>query len=114
MTDKEVEAINTEEALASHERVSKVVEYIIEHFEQKTKRNSFYDLKGQRVNGFNSMFAVASIPMAKKYYLEFKKQLEEKNKDLVRSVASISKLMTAYVAINYCDIINDIVVIILL
>ena len=82
MTDKEVEAINTEEALASHERVSKVVEYIIEHFEQKTKRNAFYDLKGQRVNGFNSMFAVASIPMAKKYYLEFKKQLEEKNKDL--------------------------------
>ena len=28
------------------------------------------------------MFAVASIPMAKKYYLEFKKQLEEKHKDL--------------------------------
>ena len=82
MTDKEVQAINTEEVLSSHERVSKVVEYIIEHFDQKTKRNSFYDLKGQRVNGFNSMFAVASIPMAKKYYLEFKKQLEEKNKDL--------------------------------
>ena len=82
MTDKEVQAINTEEALSSHERVSKVVEYIIEHFDQKTKRNSFYDLKGQRVNGFNSMFAVASIPMAKKYYLEFKKQLEEKQKDL--------------------------------
>ena len=82
MTDKEVQAINTEEALSSQERVSKVVEYIIEHFDQKTKRSSFYDLKGQRVNGFNSMFAVASIPMAKKYYLEFKKQLEEKNKDL--------------------------------
>lgn len=82
MTDKEVQAINTEEALASHERVSKVVEYIIEHFDQKTKRNSFYDLKGQRLNGFNSMFAVSSIPMAKKYYLEFKKQLEEKHKDL--------------------------------
>ena len=82
MTDKEVQAINTEEALSSQERVSKVVDYIIEHFDQKTKRSSFYDLKGQRVNGFNSMFAVASIPMAKKYYLEFKKQLEEKNKDL--------------------------------
>ena len=82
MTDKEVQAINTEEALSSHERVSKIVGYIIEHFDQKTKRNSFYDLKGQRVNGFNSMFAVASIPMAKKYYLEFKKQLEEKHKDL--------------------------------
>ncbi len=82
MTDKEVEAINTEEALSSPERVSNVVSYIIEHFDQKTKRNSFYDLKGQRVNGFNSMFAVASIPMAKKYYLEFKKQLEEKQKYL--------------------------------
>ena len=82
MTDKEVQAINTEEVLASHERVSNVVSYIIEHFDQKTKRNSFYDLKGQRVNGFNSMLAVASIPMAKKYYLEFKKQLEEKHKDL--------------------------------
>lgn len=82
MTDKEVEAINTEEALSSPERVSNVVSYIIEHFDQKTKRNSFYDLKGQRVNGFNSMFAVASIPMAKKYYLEFRKQLEGKQKDL--------------------------------
>lgn len=82
MTDKEVEAINTEEALSSPERVSNVVSYIIEHFDQKTKRNSFYDLKGQRLNGFNSMFAVASIPMAKKYYLEFKKQLEEKQKNL--------------------------------
>ena len=82
MTDKEVQAINTEEALSSPERVSNVVTYILEHFEQKTKRNSFYDLKGQRLNGFNSMFAVASIPMAKKYYLEFKKQLEEKNKNL--------------------------------
>lgn len=82
MTDKEVAAINTEEALSAYERVSKIVEYIIEHFDQKTKRNSFYDLKGQRVNGFNSIFAVSSIPMAKKYYLEFKKQLEEKHKDL--------------------------------
>jgi len=64
-----------------------IVSYIIEHFDQKTKRNSFYDLKGKRVNGFNSMFAVSSIPMAKKYYLEFKKQLEEKHKDL--SIATI-------------------------
>lgn len=82
MTDKEVHAINTEGALASHERIENVVSYIIEHFDQKTKRNSFYDLKGQRVNGFNSIFAVESIPFAKKYYLEFKKQLKEKQKDL--------------------------------
>ena len=43
MTDKEVNAINTEEVLASKERISNVVSYIIEHFDQKTKRNSFYD-----------------------------------------------------------------------
>ena len=82
MADKEVHGINTEEALASSERVKNIVSYILEHFEQKTKRNFFYDLKGQRLNGFNSIFAVASIPMAKKYYLEFKKQLEETKKDL--------------------------------
>ena len=82
LTDKQVEAINTEEALASHERISNVVDYILEHFDQKTRRNSFYSLKGKRLNGFNSIFAVSSIPVAKKYYLEFKKQLEEKNKDL--------------------------------
>ena len=82
MTDKEVQAINTEEALEAPERIRNVVSYIIENFERKTKRNSFYDLKGQRVNGFNSIFAVNSIPMAKRYYLEFKKQLEEKNKNL--------------------------------
>lgn len=87
MTDKQVAAINTEEALASHERISNVVGYILEHFEQKTKRNSFYNLKGQRLNGFNSIFAVSSIPVAKKYYLEFQKQLKEKNKDL--SIATI-------------------------
>lgn len=80
--DKEVARIDEAGALADEKRVKKIVEYIIEHFDQKTKRSSFYDLKGQRMSGFNSMFAVASIDMAKKYYLEFKKQLEEKQKDL--------------------------------
>ncbi|ANE35043.1 type I restriction/modification system, R subunit [Campylobacter hyointestinalis subsp. lawsonii CCUG 27631] len=80
--DKEVARIDEAGALEDNKRVKKIVEYIIEHFDQKTKRNSFYDLKGQRMSGFNSMFAVSSIPMAKKYYLEFKKQLEEKQKDL--------------------------------
>ena len=80
--DKEVARIDEAGALADDKRVKKIVEYIIEHFDQKTKRNLHYDLKGQRMSGFNSMFAVASIDMAKKYYLEFKKQLEEKQKDL--------------------------------
>lgn len=68
--DKQVNAIDTEEALASQERIFEVVKYILEHFDQKTMRNSYYSLKGQRVNGFNSMFAVSSIPVCKKYYLE--------------------------------------------
>ena len=80
--DENVNAINTEEVLSSHERIVKVVEYIISHFDQKTIRNSLYDLRGKRLNGFNSIFAVSSIPVAKKYYLEFKKQLEKTQKDL--------------------------------
>ena len=80
--DGNVNAINTEEVLSSHERIAKVVEYIINHFDQKTIRNSLYDLRGKRLNGFNSIFAVSSIPVAKKYYLEFKKQLAKTQKDL--------------------------------
>lgn len=80
--DKQVAAIDTEEALSSPERITEVVKYILEHFDQKTMRNSYYSLKGQRVNGFNSMFAVSSIPVCKKYYLELKKQIAEQHKDL--------------------------------
>ena len=80
--DKQVAAIDTEEALASSARISAVVQYILEHFDQKTMRNAYYNLKGQRVNGFNSIFAVSSIPVCKKYYLELKKQLAEKHKKL--------------------------------
>ena len=86
--DKQVAAIDTEEALSSPERIAEVVKYILEHFDQKTMRNSYYTLKGtgrlkgQRVNGFNSMFAVSSIPVCKKYYLELKKQIAEQHRDL--------------------------------
>ena len=80
--DKQVTAIDTEEALASQKRISEVVKYILEHFNQKTMRNAYYSLKGQRVNGFNSMLAVSSIPVCKKYYLELKKQIEEQHRDL--------------------------------
>jgi len=80
--DKKVNAIDIEKAMSDPIRIREVVSYIIEHFEQKTMRNKHYELKEQRLSGFNSIFAVSSIPMAKKYYLEFKKQLEEKNKNL--------------------------------
>jgi type I restriction enzyme R subunit len=80
--DKNVRAIDIEKALGAPERVHEIVAYILEHFDQKTKRNFFYSLKGQRLAGFNSIFAVSSIPMAMKYYEEFKTQLAEKNKKL--------------------------------
>lgn len=80
--DKKVNAIDIEKAMSAPNRIREVVSYIIEHFEQKTMRNKHYELKEQRLSGFNSIFAVSSIPVAKKYYLEFKKQLEEKNKTL--------------------------------
>ena len=81
-SDKEVPAIDTEKALAAPERVSEIVRYILEHFDQKTKRSSFYTLKGQRVAGFNSIFAVSSIPMAMKYYTEFRKQFAESGRKM--------------------------------
>ena len=80
--DKQVNAIDTEEALASPERITEVSKYILEHFDQKTVRNSYYSLKGQRLNGFNSMFAVSSIPVCKKYYMELKKQIAEQHRKL--------------------------------
>lgn len=97
--DQQISAIDREKAMASPERISQVVKYILEHFDQKTKRSSYYSFrvlddihkvasakKGaqvsehkteQKLGGFNAMFAVASIPMAKAYYNEFKRQQAE-------------------------------------
>ena len=76
VSDKKVRAIDTEKALLAPERIAKVVEYIREHFDQKTQRNQTYALKERRVAGFNSLFATASIDAAKRYYLEFARQQE--------------------------------------
>ena len=93
--DKQISAIDRERIMSAPERVREVVKYILEHFEQKTKRTSYYSFrvaqnieqmakakKGevkenkmtQKLAGFNAMFAVASIDMAKAYYNEFKAQ----------------------------------------
>ncbi len=109
--DKQISAIDREKAMSSPERISQVVKYILEHFDQKTKRSSIYSYrvldnihkvasakKGakvsehkteQKLNGFNAMFAVASIPMAKAYYNEFKKQQEDQPEDQRLKVATI-------------------------
>ena len=80
--DAKVWGIDIEKALGDPERVCQVVEYTLEHFDQKTKRSSYYSLKGQRVAGFNAIFAASSIPMAMKYYTEFQRQLAEQKRDL--------------------------------
>ena len=80
--DAKVRGIDIEKALGDPERVRQVVEYTLEHFDQKTKRSSYYSLKGQRVAGFNAIFAASSIPMAMKYYTEFQRQLAEQKRDL--------------------------------
>lgn len=73
--DKQVYSIDREKALADPRRISEIVSYVLEHFDQKTKRNGH--------SGFNSIFATASIPMAIQYYKEFKKQIAEKNRHLI-------------------------------
>lgn len=108
MQDKKVEAINTESGYLAPERIRKVTAYILEHFDQKTKRNNgFYDFKRLdnikevsknpsaaekkspvKLNGFNSIFAVSSIEAAKLYYTEFKRQMEE-NPALSLKIATI-------------------------
>jgi type I restriction enzyme, R subunit len=72
--DKKVSAIDTERALLAPERIAGVVEYIREHFDQKTRRASSYRHDGKRLSGFNSIFATASIDAAKRYFAEFKRQ----------------------------------------
>ncbi len=97
--DEKVQDINREKALMSPLRISKIVDYILTHFNQYTKRNtSSYEFnkltnikeisksKKQkieeikekiRMTGFNSIFAVSSIEAAKLYYTEFQKQMEQ-------------------------------------
>ena len=72
LIDREVSAIDTEKALLAPERIRKISEYILEHFNQKTRRNESYKLHNRRVSGFNSLLATASIEAAKKYYLTLK------------------------------------------
>ena len=89
IADTKVWDIDRERALASPERISNIVKYIREHFDQKTKRNSFYQLKERRLAGFNSIFAVASIDVAKLYYVEFQRQMANLPSDKQLKVATI-------------------------
>jgi type I restriction enzyme R subunit len=74
IAEKQVSAIDRERALLAPERVQQIVGYILEHFDQKTKRSSFYKLGDRRLAGFNSILATSSIVAAKAYYSEFQRQ----------------------------------------
>jgi type I restriction enzyme R subunit len=58
--DKQVSAIDAERALVDPQRIDLVTGYIIEHFDQKTKRNERYTVSGRQLTGFNSIMAVSS------------------------------------------------------
>ena len=96
--DEQVWDIDREKAFMAPKRIELITEYILNHFDQKTYRNNqtftFNALQNisdvasgknkvkeirdkQRINGFNSIFAVSSVQAAKLYYSEFKKQMAE-------------------------------------
>ena len=95
--DIKVWGIETDTALKSPLRITNNVNYILDHFAQKTKRSQRYsysiisnvidvakssktqeEKQKSLLGGFNSIFCVDSIPSAILYYNEFKKQQEEK------------------------------------
>ena len=75
--DEAVEDIDRERIMRDPRYISNIVTYIIKNFAKKTKRNSTYQVKDQRLHGFNSIFATASIDAAKLYYSEFKRQMAD-------------------------------------
>lgn len=100
ITDQKVRDIDREKVLLAPKYIANNVGYILEHFDQKTMRNSkpYYmtaianvhevssvkdrnkieEIKEKiRRSGFNSIFAVSSIDAAKLYYEEFKRQQKE-------------------------------------
>lgn len=81
--DEKVHSIECKEVLESPERIKKITEYILNNFNKETYRgDKTYLLNDKRrVSGFNSIFAVSSVSMAKLYYEEFKKQMIEDNKN---------------------------------
>lgn len=89
IADAKVWDIDRERILLAPKRIDNIVKYILEHFDQKTKRNTYYRLRERRLAGFNSILATASIDAAKRYYAEFKKQMADLPSDKQLKVALI-------------------------
>lgn len=97
--DEQVWDIAREKAMMAPKRISLVTDYILKNFDRKTyrgdktyvynalvnieevasaKQGTVEEIKEkQRLSGFNSIFAVASVSMAKLYYEEFQRQMKE-------------------------------------
>lgn len=97
--DEMVRDIDRKKVFEDPQRIEKITRYILEHFDQKTYRgdktyiyNSLTNIsevasaergkveeikQKQRLSGFNSIFAVSSVDMAKAYYEEFRRQIKE-------------------------------------
>ena len=95
INDEQVEGIDTETGLLNQKRISAIVKYMLDHYNQKTRRNisdATYTIKrkdksGQtvgtaHVSGFNSILATQSIKAAICYYKESKRQIEDRKEDL--------------------------------
>ena len=99
--DEKIYNIDEEKLFDNKLRISLITNYIIDHFSIKTKTSESYvhstldniidvakkqdteEIKSKKnINGFNSIFAVSSIKMAKEYYTEFKQNLSLKNSNL--------------------------------
>lgn len=99
--DEKVYSLDEEKLFDNKFRISAITDYIINHFSTKTKTSESYiystldnvvevakkqdtqeNKSKKSINGFNSIFAVSSIKMAKEYYEEFKKQQEQLNSNL--------------------------------
>ena len=67
--DVKVEAIDTDTAWQNPVRMHNVATYILDHFDQKTKRDgAAYTVGGRVRRGFNSILACDSIKSAESYY----------------------------------------------
>lgn len=97
--DEEVWDIDRKKAFEDPQRISLIANYILDHFDQKTyrgdksyvfnaltniaevasaQRGKVKEIKQkQRLSGFNSIFAVSSVPMAKLYYDEFRRIMKQ-------------------------------------
>lgn len=102
--------IEREKALQDPRRIHKVAQYILEHFDQQTKRSKAYSFSlltnvkeiaadkkktveelrvKTKISGFNSIFAVQNIPCAKLYYLELKQLMEQLPENRRLKIATI-------------------------